>query len=96
MADISIAHQHGLSLDEAKEKTNQIVSDVQDEFPDLINTIQWNGDKTRADVKGKGFAGLFKVDDSKMSIDIDLSFFAKPFKGKVQEKIQSRIDKYFA
>ena len=51
MADISIAHQHGLSLDEAKEKTNQIVTDVQDEFPDLINTIEWNGDKTRADVK---------------------------------------------
>lgn len=95
MSDISISHEHGLSLDEAKAKTEQIVSAVQDEFPNLIDSIKWNGDKTRANLKGKGFSGVFNVDDSKMSIDVDLKLFARPFKGKVQAKIEDRIDKYF-
>ena len=95
MADISIAHKHGLTLDEAKTKTESIVDDVLADFPSLIDKINWNGDKTRADLKGKGFSGLFAVTDEAMKIDIDLKFFAKPFKSKVEEKIQNRIEKYF-
>lgn len=95
MADISLKHPHGLSLDDAKIKVEQIVQDVQSEFPALVDKINWNGDKTQASVKGKGFDGDFRVDDTNVGIDINLKLFAKPFKGKVQEKIQSRVAQYF-
>ncbi len=95
MADISVRHTHGLSLDEAKTKTNQIAEDIQSEFDSLIDSIKWNADNTRAQLKGKGFTGVFNVDEEAMSIDIDLKLFAKPFKGKVEQKIQSRIANYF-
>lgn len=95
MADISVKHHHGLGLDEAKTKTQQIVTDVQNEFSGIIDKIDWNADNTRANLKGKGFKGVFEVDDKDMSIDIDLSFLTKPFKGKVEEKIKDRIGKYF-
>lgn len=95
MADISKSHKHGLSLDEAKAKTEQIVTDVKSEFPSLVDSIDWNSDKTSAKVKGKAFEGDFRVDESAVSIDINLKMLAKPFKGKIEEKISSRISRYF-
>lgn len=95
MSDISFSHPHGLSLDEARSKTEQIVADVKAEFPSLISGIDWNADKTKASLKGKGFTGDFLVNDSTMDIAIKLSMFARPFKAKVEDKIKTRITKYF-
>ena len=94
MSDISLKKAHGLSLDEAKLRTSQIVTDVKAEFPSLIDKIEWNSDNTQATVKGKGFTGDFIVDSTNMNIDVKLKMFARPFKGKVQAKIQERM--YFA
>ena len=96
MSDISVSQPHGLSLDEAKEKTQKIVDDVLAEFPSLIKKIDWNSDKTKASLKGKGFTGDFVVTDDNMNVDISLGMLAKPFKSKVEEKIQARITKYFS
>lgn len=96
MSDISVSHEHGMTLDEAKEKTEQIVTDVKSEFPSLVDQINWNSDKTSAEVKGKAFSGQFAVNASHMSIDIKLKLLARPFKAKIEEKIQERIVSYFA
>ena len=95
MADISVRRTHGMTEDEAKQKVEQVVTDVQEEFSSLVDKISWNDDKTKADVKGKGFKGQFRVTDADVAIDIDLKLFAKPFKGKVESKIASRMDEYF-
>ena len=95
MSDISVSKAHGLTLDEAKAKTSQIVTDVKAEFPALINKIDWNSDNTKATVKGKAFTGDFTVDSTNMNIDIKLKMLAKPFKSKVEEKIKERMEKYF-
>ena len=95
MADISVKRAHGMSLDEARSKVDQIVTDIQSEFSNLVSDIDWNDDKTEAKVKGKGFKGDFRVDERNVGIDIGLSLFAKPFKAKVQQKIEERMDKYF-
>lgn len=95
MSDINVKHPHGMSFDDAKVKVSDIVSGVQSEFPQLVQSIDWNADKTNAKVKGKGFDGVFGVDDKEVAIDIDLKFFTKPFKGKIEEKIKGQIAKYF-
>ena len=84
MADIGLRHAHSLGLDKAKELTRKITTDVQSEFPSLVSSIDWNGDGTVAKLKGKAFSGTFKVEAAAMSIDVDLAFLAKPFKGKVE------------
>ena len=96
MADISVRRTHGLSLPEAQARIDQVVEDIQKEFSSLVKTIDWNDEKTKAKVAGKGFSGDFKVDENEVGIDIDLSMFAKPLKGRVQEKIEERIQQYFA
>ncbi len=96
MADISVKKEHGLSLSEAQGKIDQVVSDIKSEFSSLIKSIDWNDEKTHAKVKGKGFSGDFTVDEANVGIDIDLSFFAKPFKEKVETKINERLAAYFS
>lgn len=95
MADISVRRTHGMERDEAQQKVESIVNDVRDEFSSLVNTINWNADRTRAEVEGKGFSGQFQVTDSEVSIEIDLKLFARPFKGKVEDRINGRMDEYF-
>lgn len=95
MPDISVRRSHGMSKEEAKQKVEKVVDDVQEEFSSLVDDIKWNNDKTRADVKGKGFSGQFEVNASEVLIDIDLKLFARPFKGKVESRINSRMDSYF-
>ncbi len=95
MADISISKAHTLGLDGVQPILTKIVDDTKAEFPSLISDVKWNGAKTQADVKGKGFSAVFKVSESNMSIDVSLKFFAKPMKGKVQQKIEERVAKYF-
>lgn len=96
MADISVRRTHGLSLEEAQGKIDQVVSDIQTEFSSLVSSIDWNDDKTNAKVAGKGFTGDFMVSEKEVGIDINLSLFAKPLKARVQKKIEERIQQYFA
>lgn len=95
MADISVRRPHGMSAEDAKAKVHQVVADIEGEFPSLVDEIKWNDDKTNANVKGKGFSGTFQVTASDVMIDVDLKFFARPFKGKVEKSINSRMDEYF-
>lgn len=95
MSDISMKRAHNMDLAKAKETTEKIIQEVQSNFPALVDTIKWNGDKTAADVKGKGFKGTFAVDATNIAIDIKLGLFAKPFKGKVEERMKSMSAKYF-
>ena len=95
MADISIRHTHGLSLDDVRTKTERLVGDVKAEFPSLVSDISWNADRTVASVKGKAFTGKFAVTGQTLSIDIDLAFLARPFKGKVEQKIHDRLREHF-
>ncbi len=96
MADISVRRAHGLSLEEAQAKIDQVVVDIQTEFSSLVNSIEWNDDKTAAKVAGKGFSGDFSVTPQDVGIDISLSLFARPLKARVQAKIEERIEQYFA
>jgi hypothetical protein len=41
------------------------------------------------------FEGKFQVTATDISIDIDLSFLAKPFMGKVESRIDTKLEEYF-
>lgn len=94
MADISVRRKHGMEYEEAKGKVHQIVEDLQSSM-DFVDKVSWNGAGDAADVKGKGFSGNFRVDDDEVVIEIDLKLLAKPFKGKIQDKVEQRMDRYF-
>jgi len=94
MADISVKKEHGMDFEDAKTKVYEVVSGLQKDM-DYVDSVDWNADQTAADVKGKGFKGKFAVDPQNVSVDIDLKFFAKPLKGKIADKIERHLDRYF-
>ncbi len=96
MSDISIRRKHSFSPDKVQSTIKKVVETVQSEFPSLVSDITWNSDQTEAKVKGKGFTGQFSFTGDEVAVDIDLSFFAKPFKGKVEEKIQERLNQFLS
>lgn len=95
MASIDAERSHTLSLDEARKTVEAIVEDVRASNPALVDTIQWNADRTAATLKGKMFKGEFEVDEDRVSVHIELGLMARPFKGKVEERINKKLDQYF-
>ena len=95
MSNINREVNHSLGLDKAKETIAKIVADVQADYPSLVKTVKWNGDKTSADVKGTGFNGSFKTTESKTTISIKLGLIGRPFKGKIETQMDDKIKKYF-
>ena len=96
MADISIRREHSLGTDIVKTVAQKVVSGVKQEYPSLVKDIAWNSDGTVAKVKGKGFSGTFSFKADEVAIDIDLNFFARPMKGKVEGIIKERLEEYFS
>jgi putative polyhydroxyalkanoate system protein len=96
MADLDLRREHGLSLDEAKSKVEDILDELKS-GSDLINIdeIDWNADRTQAEVSGKGFSGTLKVNETAVDLSVGLSFIAKPFKGKIEKKVEQQLDKHF-
>lgn len=94
MSDINMKRAHGMEIDKAKQMLDQVSNDVKAAFPKLVNDVTWNGDKTQANFKGKGFSGVFQVDATDISVAIDLSMFTRPFKGNVEKKITEWMDRY--
>lgn len=95
MPKFDASRNHSLSLDEAKNTVEKIVEDIQSSYPNLVDTIDWNKDRTEAKVKGKMFKGDFAVNSSSVQVHINLSMLAKPFMGKIKDRINAKLDQYF-
>jgi hypothetical protein len=96
MPKINVTKSHQAPLDDAKARTRGLVEKFQAKNPALIDEVSWNADGTVGTAKGSMFKGTFKVTASQVVCDIDLSFMATPFKGKVEETLKKKLDELFA
>lgn len=95
MPKLSFTKRHSVGLDEAKARTKSLVEKFTQQHGKIVNKVSWSSDGSAADAKGKGFKGTFRVDGSQVRVDVDLSFVAIPFKGRVEEGIQRELDEAF-
>ena len=86
---------HGKTLDEARSAVELIAADVKESYPALVESVSWNKDQTEAKLKGKMFKGSIEVDDEIVRIELKLGLLAKPFMGKIEERIDAKIETYF-
>jgi hypothetical protein len=93
MATIDISWRHGTTLDEARDKTRDLVEAVRIERPNLVRDVRWDGDGARA--TGKGFDGRFRVSATHVTIAVDLALLARPFKSKVEHTLRDRLTAAF-
>ena len=95
MPKLNFSKRHSVGLDEAKTRTRQMVETFTSKHAKIVDKVSWSGDGTTANAKGKGFKGSFRVEDGQVRVDVDLSFVALPFKGRVEEGIQRALDEAF-
>lgn len=87
MAKIERNIQHNLGLEGGKAAVDALAKKLQENFGKFINKVEWNADRTAAQVKGTGFDGNFKVTDKTVSLVMNLGLLTSAFKGKIEEEI---------
>jgi len=96
MPKVNVTKNHAVPLDDAKVRTRGLVEKFQAKNPALIDEVTWSPDGCTGTAKGSMFKGTFKVTATQVVCDIDLSFMASPFKGKVEETLKKKLDELFA
>lgn len=90
MAKIEREFKHSFGLEGGKKIVSALAEKLQANFGSFISNVEWNADKTAADVKGKGFDGNFVVSEDSVKMVMNLGLLTSAFKGK----IESEIDKH--
>lgn len=90
MADISITHQHALSLQQSKDAAQQVADRMAAEYE---MTTQWDGDVLT--FERSGLEGKLTLGDRQVHVDITMGGFFKTFAPMIEEKIGRNIAKTF-
>jgi putative polyhydroxyalkanoate system protein len=92
MATIDIRRTHTLAKDEAKKRAEQLAQGMETKL-DL--QWRWEGDHIRFEAPrgpAKGTTGTVEVTDSTVRVQIDLPFMLRVLKGKVESKVNEKLD----
>jgi len=95
MAAISYVIHHGTNPTDAAERTSALLKELVADKPHLFNEVTWGNGGLQANMTGKGFQASFKVDDQQISVNVKLGLLARPFKGKVESALKSRLQAEF-
>ena len=95
MATIDMRRAHGTTQGEAAARTRVLLDKFLSERPELVRRIDWHPSGTRANAKGRGFSGRFQITETEILIAIDLAFFARPLKARVETTLDDRINREF-
>ncbi|NMB73677.1 MAG: hypothetical protein GYA21_00950 [Myxococcales bacterium] len=91
MPKINMQKTHSLTTDQAREKVNQLAASLKDKYG---LSGSWAGN--RYEFKRTGVTGFVKLEEKKVSVEVDLSFVLSPLKGKVEEAVRQKLDQEFA
>jgi putative polyhydroxyalkanoate system protein len=92
MATIDIRRPHALSKDEAKKRAEELAKGMEAK---LGLQWRWEGDHIRFEAPSgaaKGTTGTVEVTDSNVRVQIDLPFLLRVLKGKVESKVNEKLD----
>ena len=95
MSAISYVIQHGTDATDAAQRTSSLLDELVQEKPHLFNDVTWTSDGLQANMTGKGFKASFAVNAKTISVDVKLGLLARPFKGKVESALHSRLTEEF-
>ncbi len=92
MATIDISRTHTLARDEAKRRAEDLARSMDEK---LGLTWRWEGDHIHFEAPSgvaKGTTGTVEVTDSIVRVQINLPFLLRVLKGKVESKVNEKLD----
>jgi putative polyhydroxyalkanoate system protein len=92
MATIDISKNHGLSLEDARKRAEELAKGMESK---LGLAWRWQGDTIHFDAPSgaaKGTKGEVAVTAQAIRVAVDLPFMLKMMKGTIEEKIREKLD----
>jgi len=93
MATIEMRRSHALPRDEARKRAEELARSMEAK---LGLVWHWEDDRLVFEAPrgpAKGTKGLVRVSAEEVSVEIDLPFFLRMLKGKVEGKVQEKLDR---
>jgi putative polyhydroxyalkanoate system protein len=93
MATIDISRSHGLALDVAKERAEQLAKDLEGK---IGIRWQWDGSLIRFKADrgtAKGVNGSVTVTGSQVRVEIDLPLLLRAMKGVIAGKVHDKLER---
>jgi len=92
MATIDVKYEHSLPIAEAAQKLRIIIDDFQEKNSDFVQSVSWETDGLSALATGNGFVARFRVDERQAQIEVDLNLMLRPFKKKITERLERKLE----
>lgn len=91
MAHIDLTRTHALGLDGARLAAEEVVSELNDEFP---FHARWEDDTLVA--RGTGFDARFFAEPDAVRVVVSLGLFLRPMRRKIRDEIEATLDRYIS
>ena len=91
MADITIIHDHTLSMTGAREAAQKVADQMVADY-EMVAT--WDGDVLT--FKRSGVSGTLALEENRAQLDIELGFMLKACAPKIEEQVSRNMQKVFA
>lgn len=89
--------EHNLDIATAKKVADRAFEEYKAKYPDYEPTFRWVSDQ-RADLgfsaKGIKLKGAMEVAEKKISVELDVPFLLRPFKGKALDIIDREVKRW--
>lgn len=94
MPTIKLSVPHKLGATEAKKRISHLVSDAKSQFSGNVTDVreEWTGNTNQFSFRAMGFTVSGRLDVKETTVDgeISLPFAALPFKGRLEEELNTR------
>jgi len=91
MSVIDIQRSHALGEEKARSAADSLAGKLAQKF-DVQS--QWQGDRLL--FERSGIKGHLDISDTELRVHLELGLMLRPFKPKIEEEIESRIDRMIA
>jgi hypothetical protein len=95
MPSVNITFSHATDFEDAKAGAKEVMEGFHKKYGALMREFTISPDNTSATFSGSAFKGSFKLDETTVHVDIDLSLIAAAFKGRVESEMLYALGKRF-
>lgn len=87
MSVIKVNRSHNLAMEKARALAEDLVANLAQEFG-----VKYHWEDETVKFKGAGAKGHMTVLSDRVELKMELGFLLKPFKGKIENSINRRLD----
>ncbi|MCA9074615.1 MAG: polyhydroxyalkanoic acid system family protein [Planctomycetaceae bacterium] len=95
MSEMKFAVKHDRTLQEARDVLEKTIADAQFKFGFMIDKVEWNADRTQADVTAKGAEIKAWVDPTEVHLTLDIPMLNKFLGGPIVQNLKGLVEDNF-